>query len=220
MRKSNIIFDLDGTITDSGEGIVNSIKHVLGVFNVPIPEQALLKSFIGPPLVEILPAILGTEDTNIIERALVVYRMHYSSKGLYENALYPGITETLEGLRQGSYKLYVATSKLRPFAERILRHFALRDYFNGVYGSEIDGTNSNKIDVIRVLLERERISARETLMIGDRQHDIESAKKNGVATLGVTYGYGSRDELMSAGADLICDSPGNIVASVELFSRS
>lgn len=209
-----ILLDLDGTLTDPREGIVGCIKYALKSVGVNIPVDEELASFIGPPLHESLTQLLGSESDAHLRDAITFYRERFTTRGMFENRVYPGISETLNKLRESGAFLYVATSKPQPFAERILEYFDLRRFFHGVYGSDLDGTRSNKADLIAFILEREGLSAPETAMIGDRAQDITGATANGIFAIGALWGYGSREELMSAGAAALCDEPGRLSETV------
>lgn len=209
---SAILFDLDGTLTDPLEGITRSIQHALDGFGARNRTRVELAEFIGPPLRGTFGLLLETQDPLVIERAMTLYRERFSVVGLFENEVYPTIPEMLATLRAKQYTLYIATSKPRVYAEKILEHFSLAQYFAGIYGSELDGRFDNKGELIAYILERERLSPATTVMVGDRSHDIIAAKQNGLRSIGVTYGYGTYEELTQADADLICGSPTDIVA--------
>jgi phosphoglycolate phosphatase len=206
----NVLFDLDGTLTDPGEGITRSLQYALGELGCACPAPAELHIHIGPPIREALAIILKTTDQSLVEEALRLYRVRFSETGIYENELFDGVPEMLADLRASSRRLFVATSKPLVFTEKIMKHFRLAGYFEGIYGSELNGTLDNKVELIRHILTNVELTPDETLMVGDRMYDIFGAQKNGCMSLGVTYGYGSEEELRNAGADLICDSPQEI----------
>jgi phosphoglycolate phosphatase len=197
----HILFDLDGTLTDPFDGITKCISHALSELGRTPPPQSRLKWCIGPPLADSFRKLLGTREQNIISEAVDLYRQRFARVGLYENRVYPGITESLEELFSINHRLYVATSKPALFAQRIIDHFNLRHYFTAIYGSELDGTNSNKGELIKLILDREHIDPGQALMIGDRKHDIIGAQRNAVRCLAVLWGYGTKEELELAGAD-------------------
>jgi len=206
MTLDAIYFDLDGTLTDPKPGITRSIQHALQKLDHPaIPSEDELTWCIGPPLRASFVRILGTEDH--ADRAVSLYRERFSDIGLYENAVYDGIAEVLTALSQSGQKLFVATSKPHVFAERIVEHFGLRHHFEYVFGSELDGTRVDKSDLLEYALKTTAVDPAKTLMIGDRSHDMVGAGKNGMKGIGVLYGYGSRDELIGAGALHICATP-------------
>jgi len=208
----NVLFDLDGTLTDPGEGITRCLQYALCELGIECPAPAELHIHIGPPIRDALSIILKTEDASLVEEALRIYRVRFSVTGIYENEVYDGVPEMLEALRASSRRLYVATAKPLVFTERILKHFGLTNYFDGIYGSELNGHLDNKVDLIRHILKSAELMSGETLMVGDRMYDIFGARENGCMSLGVTYGYGSEKELRNAGADLLCDSPKEITA--------
>ncbi|MGI6317041.1 MAG: HAD family hydrolase [Christensenellales bacterium] len=200
-----ILFDLDGTLTDPKPGITGSAAYALAHFGIREENMDELERFIGPPLKESFMKYYGlTEDQ--AETAIEKYREVFSVTGLYENKVYPGIPQALERLRKAGKRLGVATSKPEIYSRRILEHFELDGYFEALTGSELDGSRVDKEEVIREALLRLSADPRRTLMVGDRLHDIEGAKKAGVASLGVSYGYGGRAELLSAGADRVEDT--------------
>ena len=206
----NILFDLDGTLTDPKEGIVRCIRYALTRLGTPCPDETELQTYIGPPLRGTFSAILNSTDRDLVERAIGLYRERFSETGLFENGVYEGVPEMLEALCGSSRKLYVATSKLKIYAERVLSHFQLAGYFEEVYGGTLDGSFDDKADLIRHLLQSEALDPLETLMVGDRKYDVVGAKRNLCSALGVTYGYGTEMELAEAGADFICQSPRHV----------
>ena len=206
----NVLFDLDGTLTDPGEGITRSLQYALGEMGLPCPPPAELHIHIGPPVRDSLAIILKTTDRALVEEALRLYRVRFSETGIFENEVFAGVPEMLATLCASSRRLFVATAKPLVFTERIMNHFQLSDYFEGIYGSGLDGTLDNKGELIRHILANAELAPAETLMVGDRMYDILGARENGCMSLGVTYGYGSREELRDAGAHLICDSPQEI----------
>ena len=199
--------DLDGTLTDPRVGMVASIKHALSKLGYSCPADHELQRYIGPPLQDSFAVLLNTTDSERINSAIRLYRERYSDIGLFENTVYPGIPEALLAIREFGASLYVATSKPTAFAERIIERFELARFFDAIHGSELDGTRSKKGDVIAHALRIEGLSPKSTLMVGDRLHDIVGAKKNGVFSVGVLWGYGSREELEQAGAGAICMEP-------------
>lgn len=206
----NVLFDLDGTLTDPGEGITRSLQYALNELGIECPPPAELHVHIGPPVRDALSIILKTKDASLVEEALRIYRVRFSETGIFENEVFDGVPELLEALRASSRRLYVATSKPLVFTKRILKHFRLTDYFDGIYGSELNGHLDNKVELIHYILRSSELTPDETLMVGDRMYDIFGARENGCMSLGVTYGYGSEEELRSAGADMLCESPQEI----------
>lgn len=218
----NILFDLDGTLTDPAEGITKSLQHALGGLGLPVPAQADLRSYIGPPLRHTFASFLSCNQGHLIEQGVALYRERFSTVGLYENEIYPGIAAALYELNSLSFRLFLATSKVAMFAEKILQHFQIDHHFEGVYGSHLDGRFDDKGDLLEHLLKEKQLLPSETVMIGDRKHDIIAAKRHGLLSIGVTYGFGSLEELQSAGADVLCDAPGEILNSLDRsrFERS
>lgn len=203
--KSIILWDLDGTLTDPEEGITKAVQHSLRAFGIEIPDRRRLYPFIGPPLKDsYMREFAFTQEE--ADLAIAKYREYFSVTGLYENIPYDGIEGLLHDLQKAGKTLLVATSKPTVFAARILEHFRLLPYFHGVYGSELDGTRVEKADVIRYALEQERITAlSRCVMVGDRDYDVLGAHRNGLEAIGVTYGYGSREELIQAGAEAVAE---------------
>jgi phosphoglycolate phosphatase len=210
MKIENILFDLDGTLTDPQPGITRSIQYALEKLGKPVPVVDDLLWCIGPPLQASLRKMLGP-DADKAETALSIYRERFKEVGKFENKVYPGIPETLTGLNQIGFNLFVATSKPYIFTNEIMAHFGLLHFFKKVYGSELDGGLADKGELIAFILKKEGLPAKNTMMVGDRSHDIIGAKKHGVYSLGITYGYGTKEELVRAGADYIVDSPQEIM---------
>jgi phosphoglycolate phosphatase len=209
MNIENILFDLDGTLTDSRLGITKSIQYALGKLGKPVPAVGDLLWCIGPDLRESFKKILKSDD-DTAETAVTFYREYYKEKGKFENEVYSGIPEVLEELNEQGLNLFVVTSKPYVFAIEIVTHFELLRFFKGVYGSELGGKFVDKGELIAHMLRAEKISAGESVMVGDNSNDIIGAKGNGVCSIGVTYGYGTREELIESGADFIVDSPEEI----------
>lgn len=201
-----LFFDLDGTLTDPAQGITNSFVHALKYFGIEIPSYETLCTFIGPPLPETFKTQFGFDKQKVAE-GVKKYREYFATKGLLENSVYPGIPELLAGLKAAGKKLVVATSKPEEYSVRIIEHFGLAQYFENVCGSLMDESRSKKDEVIAYAIERNHISDKsKILMIGDRKHDILGAKKIGLKSCGVLFGYGSRKELEEAGADFISEN--------------
>ncbi|WP_191018020.1 HAD family hydrolase [Treponema zioleckii] len=201
-----LFFDLDGTLTNPAKGIANSFVYALKYYGIEIPSYEKLCSFIGPPLLDTFRTQFGFSDEKAAE-AIVKYREYFAEKGLFENSVYPGIKNLLEKLKSAEKKLVVATSKPEEYSVRIIEHFGLAEYFENVCGSNIDETRSKKDEVIEYAIARNGITDRsKILMIGDRKHDILGAKKTGLKSCGVLFGYGTREELKTAGADFIAES--------------
>ncbi len=213
-----LFFDLDGTLSDPSEGITKSVQHALMRLGRPYPGKDELKHYIGPPLRWTFPRLLGTDDPNLVETAIAHYRERYETVGLFENEVYPGIPELLARLQADGYPLYVVTSKPTVYADRIIRHFGLDRFFIGVYGPELDGRFDEKRELVGFILHERAIDPHGTVMIGDRARDIESGQAHGTRTLGVTYGFGTEEELTAARPDAICHSPGEIYPATRHLS--
>lgn len=212
MLYENILFDLDGTLTDPKEGITNSVAYALERFGITVPDKQTLEVFIGPPLADSFTEYYGFNNEDAI-KAIAIYREYFRDRGIFENCVYPGISEMLEKLKKAGKTLILATSKPEVFAKRILKHFELSQYFFTVTGSLLDNTRTDKHEVIESALLAAGISDRlHTVMVGDRMHDIIGAKKSFLPSVGVTYGYGSRAELDKAGADIIVESVSELTA--------
>lgn len=210
MNFNTILFDLDGTITDPALGITNSVIYALKKFNIAPPPREELYKFIGPPLANSFEKYynLTTEDSY---KAVDYYREYFAPKGLFENKVYQGVQKMLSDLKNQGKRIILATSKPKIFADKILEHFDLAKYFEFTVGSNLDGTLTDKGEVIAKVLELANISDTSSVaMVGDREHDVIGAIKNNVYPIGVTYGYGSRDELLTAGAKKIADSPNEL----------
>ena len=204
-----LFFDLDGTLTDPFEGITRSIQFALEKLGEEVPEADALAWCIGPPLLENFTRLLGAERA---PRAVELYRERFGEVGLYENTPYPGIRELLEALARDGRTLCVASSKPHVYVRRILEHFELDGSFAHIFGSELDGTRTDKRDLLAWALRQSDTRAEDATMIGDRRHDIEGALHNGVDPVGVLYGYGSLDELRGAGAERWVASPAELAA--------
>ena len=208
-----IYFDLDGTLTDPKPGITRSIQYALQRLDHPtMPTEDELTWCIGPPLRASFVRLLGAETS--ADLAVSYYRERFSDVGLYENGVYDGIGAVLTKLGAAGHRLFVATSKPHVFAERIIDHFGLRDHFERVFGSELDGTRVDKSHLLEYALKQASVDPARTLMIGDRSHDMVGAKNNGMKGIGVLYGYGTRDELLDAGAHHVCATPGAILGCI------
>lgn len=206
---SLILFDLDGTLTDPGEGITNSVMYALERCGIKTADRSALYKFIGPPLLDSFHDFYGFSDERARE-ALAYYREYFSEKGIFENKVYDGILALLERLKSACCTLAVATSKPEVFAKRILGHFALSDYFSVCAGADMGEKRSTKADVIERALSLANTPPERAIMIGDREHDVIGAKKFGIETIGVLYGYGSQNELTAAGAKYIAKTPSDI----------
>jgi len=198
-----ILFDLDGTLTDSSPGIINSIIHALKKYNIEVKDKTQLRKFLGPPLHESFAEFYGFDAEKAME-AVSFYREYFSTKGLLENDVYDEITDMLCELADKGKRLILATSKPQPFTDRIMQHFDLAKYFECIAGLNMDGTRSKKAEVIAYALNKCNITDKsKAVMIGDREHDIIGASAVGIDSIGVEYGYGDYAELNNAGASYI-----------------
>jgi phosphoglycolate phosphatase len=207
MRAPSLLFDLDGTLTDPKPGITACIQYALTRLGRVPPAADALEWCIGPPLLGSLERLLADAPSSLAQEAVHLYRERYTLQGIFETAPYPGVDEMLGALQAAGYRLFVATSKPACYARRILDHFALSAPFEAVYGSEMDGTRSDKGELLAHLLAEQEIDPAGAVMIGDREHDLLAARQNGVLPVGVSYGYGSVEELTRAGASCVLESP-------------
>lgn len=211
---NNILFDLDGTLTDPGIGITNSVAYALEKFDIKVNDRAELFKFIGPPLMDSFSCFCGFDRADC-EKAVVYYREYFGEKGIFENEVFDGVVELLKTLKINGKKLIIATSKPQIYAERILHHFKLFEYFDFVAGATLDYTRVKKADVIGFALESCGITDKTScLMVGDREQDIFGAKAHNISSVGVLFGYGSLDELKNAGATYIAETLGDILRFV------
>lgn len=210
----SLLFDLDGTVVDSRPGILASCRAALRALGHS-PDDLDIDGLIGPPLEEVLAVVLARFGDDRVGEAALAYREHYGRAGFRETAVYPGLVAALDGLRALDARLYIATSKRRVFAEKILDHLGLIDRFAGVHGSEPDGTFDRKADLVAHVLDRHGLEAGRCRMVGDRRHDAEGARANGVSTVGVLWGYGGRAELEAAGVLHLVSAPAELIPIVE-----
>lgn len=195
----NVFIDLDGTLTDPKVGITTSVRYGLNKIGHPIADDVNIDWIIGPPLKASLAKILNVAvDDVLAEQALMGYRERFAVTGLYENHVFSDVAATLKALQQQGYRLFLATAKPEIYAKQILEHFDLLQYFIYPYGSELNGERTNKADLIAYILQQEQLDSSTCLMVGDREHDILGARRNGIETIAVEYGYGSNEELTAA----------------------
>ena len=201
-----ILFDLDGTLTDPYEGITNSVQYALNAFGIKDEPLPKLKKFIGPPLKESFMEYYGFDGAKA-ESAVEKYRERFRDTGIFENQIYDGAAQLLSFLKDNGFILAIASSKPTEFVERILEHFHIRNYFDNVTGSFMDGRRTKKSEVVGAVLEALEITEKaQVLMVGDRYHDVEGAAAVGVDCAGVSFGYGGREELEAAGATVVVDN--------------
>ena len=196
-------FDLDGTLTESGIGITRSVAYALKKHGITETDQAKLDRFVGPPLIDSFMRYYGFTKEQAVQ-AVADYREYYAVTGIFENRVYDGVVEMLNVLRQHGVRCILATSKPDGYANQILEHFGLAEYFDFVAGATMDEKRTKKSDVIAYALAE--TGAENVVMVGDREHDILGGKENGLATIGVLYGYGNKSELEASGADFIAET--------------
>lgn len=204
-----VLFDLDGTLTDSGLGITNSAMYGLEQMGWPVPPREELYKFIGPPLLDTYQEQYGMTPEQAQE-AVRHFRVYFADKGILENEVYDGIPEALERLRKAGKRLVLATSKPEAFARRIMAHFGLDRFVPQIAGATMDPSRSQKHQVIAYALKEFDIDPARAVMVGDRRHDVQGAKENGLPCIGVSFGFGSREELETAGAVAVVDSPAQL----------
>ena len=209
MKSKVLLFDLDGTLTDSGEGVINCAWLALKHFGLPLPSREEMRVMIGPPLRDsFLRFGVAPED---VEEAVEIYRQRYVPIGMFENAPYPGISAMLAALKEAGYRLYVATSKTETMATEILKKFRLDGYFDRIYGASMDDTRDTKDKVIAYILQ-DLNCGNDAIMIGDTMYDVLGAAAHGIKTVGVTWGYGIKSELIDHGAMVTVDTPTQLLA--------
>lgn len=212
MKQKSILFDLDGTLTDSGEGIINCAALALEHFGLPVPSREAMRVFVGPPLSETFQKFGVPADK--VEEAIAVYRSRYIPIGKYENNPYPGVRELLETLQQHGHKLYVATSKPEGMSVDILEHFDLAKYFTRICGAAMDMSRNSKEAVIAYLLQECGEDA-NTIMVGDTTFDVIGSKAHGIPCIGVSWGYGDVADLETTGAIAIAHTTQQLLTLLE-----
>ncbi|WP_293978706.1 HAD family hydrolase [uncultured Clostridium sp.] len=206
-----ILFDLDGTLTDSGEGITKAAQYALKHFGIEVEDLNDLRKFVGPPLRDSYKNFYDFDDEKA-EIGITKFREYYTDKGIYENKVYDGVEETLKALKDNGKKLIVATSKPEVHAKVVLDHFDLAKYFDFIGGADLEETRVRKSDVIKYSMENVGIDdLSKVIMVGDREHDIIGAKENNIKSIGVLYGYGDVVELTQARADYVVEKPQDII---------
>ncbi len=205
-KRHYILFDLDGTLSDPGEGIINSLLYSLKHFQIE-GNPAVLAKFIGPPLIDSFRKYYHFDEKQA-RRAIALYREYFHEHGLFANEIYPGIPQLLANLAEAGKKMAIATTKPTVYAQQILEYFDIAHYFpeEWVVGSYLDGRRTNKGQLIAAALKLTGAKPADSVMVGDRKFDMLGAAANGLDAIGVTYGYGNREELLGAGALHIADS--------------
>ncbi len=203
-----IFFDLDGTLTDSAPGIINSIKYALKKYGIEAEEERL-RAFLGPPLIASFQKQFGFDHDKAVE-AVKFYREYFTAGGMFENAVYPGVRELLAGLHAAGKTIGVATSKPELFAKQILAHFGLDKEFDVICGAAMDESRTHKNEVLDYALKTLSADPADMVMVGDRRDDMEAAKQLGLMGIGVLYGYGSEEELTKANATFLAKTPADV----------
>jgi len=209
-----VLLDLDGTLSDSRPGIAASFRHMLLTLGHDPDPAGDLTWAVGPPIAVSIRQLLAQYGDDRVDCGLTLYRAQYSEAGLYDCTLYPGVFRMLETLRAGDLTLCVATSKRRDFAERVIDYLGVRQFVRAVYGAEPGGGLEHKHDLLAHIVAAEAFPRSSTVMVGDRLHDVEAARQNGITSIGVLWGYGSREELMAAGADALAEKPDSVAALI------
>lgn len=201
---NNILFDLDGTLTDPAEGITGAVRHAVDKMgHAQLPQETLLK-FIGPPLDEMFIEVCGFSQEECLD-AIVYFREYYTDTGIHQNAIFEGMADLLAQLKTAGKMLYIATTKPTIFAKKVLEAFDIDQYFTYISGSELTHAGLPKAEIVRRVLEETGIDAAASVMVGDRLHDVIGAHENGLPCIGLLLGYGGRQELEKAGADYIAE---------------
>lgn len=209
-----VLFDLDGTLIHSEAGIVGSLRHAFERLGHAAPPLEELRRWIGPPLRQSFPRVLG-DDPALTEQAVQFYRERFDSLGWAEHEVYAGIAELIETLAAQGHSLAIVTTKMHSQAARIVQHLSFGHHFRAVYGPSGDGQHSEKAQMIAQALSDFGVAPEHAAMIGDRHFDIEGARSNGVRGIGVSWGFGSREELIAAGAQAIAERPGDLASLVQ-----
>jgi len=218
---NSVLFDLDGTLTDSRDGIVRCLEYALSRSGVAVPPAETLSGHIGAPLRDIFRDLLGNPGPDAVEAAVRLYRERFESVGMLYNKVYPGVVDMLDGVRGRGWRAFVVTSKAETTSRQVVRHFTLDRFFAAVHGSDMDGARANKGELIEYVLKKESIEPAGAVMVGDRSNDVRGALANGLPAVGVTYGYGTRAELVEAGATWVCDGPYSVLnVLIEHFGKA
>jgi len=212
-----VLLDLDGTLSDSRPGIAASFRFTLGEMGHDPEVAGDLTWAVGPPIAVSIQRLLSLYGDKRVERAVEIYRARYSAVGLYDCSVFPGVLEMLAGLRATGTTMFVATSKRRDFADRVIDHLKLRGFVQSVYGALPGGGLDEKHDLLAHILAAENLPAGGPVMVGDRLHDIHAAKANGLRSIGVLWGYGGAEELSAAGADAVAGTPDGVARLVAGF---
>jgi phosphoglycolate phosphatase len=212
-----VLFDLDGTLTDSAPGLVSCIGYALDKMGIEHPDAETMRTFLGPPLWVTFRDHFGLGEEQVV-RAIELYRERYHDTGMFENTVYDGIRDTLQALRDANIRMAIATSKPEYSATRILEHFDLAQYFEFIGADDLEGSRASKTKVIAHVLANTGLdpTAQRLIMVGDRRHDVEGAAEHGIDTIGVLWGYGNHAELANAGARVIVANPVELTAALDV----
>lgn len=213
----SVLLDLDGTVIDSEPGILASCVAALRALGHEPDETLDIKHIIGPPIEDIMRVLLKPYGDDRVDEAVAAYRRHYGESGFLGSEPYPGIGSSLEEMRQAGLRLYLATSKRETFASRILHHLGFAPFFDGIHGSVPGGRLDHKPELLAHILSQHDILPSRSVMVGDRRYDISGAHAVGMRGLGVLWGYGTRDELETAGADQLVESSPDLARAVVLM---
>jgi phosphoglycolate phosphatase len=218
MNEHAVLLDLDGTLSDSRPGIAGCFRYMLTELGHDPAKAGDLTWAVGPPIAVSIARLLGQYDDERVDQGVTIYRARYSAVAIYECTVYPGVLDMLSAMRDARYVMCIATSKRRDFAERVIDHLGLRSYVHAVFGAEPGGGLDRKGDLLADILGREGFSPTDTVMLGDRLHDIEAARANRLRSIGAAWGYGGRAELEAAGADAIAVVPQALPAVLQAWS--
>ncbi|ANK62252.1 HAD-IA family hydrolase [Loigolactobacillus backii] len=217
MTIKTVLFDLDGTLTDSKPGIINSLNYSIKKLGLPQKSAATLQLFIGPPLLASYEKYFGLTALQA-EDALKAYREYYVEQGIFENSVYQGVPAMLAALQQTGYQIFMTTSKPEKYAEQICEHFGLATYFNGIYGASMDEKRAAKSEIIAYALNAEKLTQPAKIaMVGDRENDINGAHDHHLQSVAVTYGFGSITELSAAKPTKFIDQPEKLLPTLQLL---
>lgn len=215
--KDLVMFDLDGTLLDSQRGILSALAQTVTSFGVTAPSNDVLVSHVGASLWTIFAELLGTSDQGTLNAAAAEYRRIYGLGAMFDYDVYPGVEDMLSHVRSMEMRVVIATAKALPYAERVVAHTPFGSMIHKVYGSELDGTRTQKADLLRYVLDSEQIEPERVVMVGDRSHDINGAHANGVDGIAVLYGYGSPDEFQHATA--LAATPADVLTILQRLSE-
>lgn len=211
LRDMQLFFDVDGTLTDSSDGIMQCLTHALAALGQEVPSGDGLRRWVGPPLATAFAFLLDTSDAALIERAIAAYRARFETTGMFENVLYPGVRTGLENLSAAGHRLRVVTVKPEVYARQILRHFEIDHFFEAVHGPGLADRAFSKALLVKTALECAGASHRETVMVGDRAEDVYAAREHGVRSVAAAWGYGSIEELRGADPDYVAYTVGDLL---------